>query len=147
MFDGPEENRAVSTTTNAALSPAGKNAASHCAIGPAHSTGEKSGPPGQGIPGRAYQIDAGWMGGASIDRSRRGRSVDAGLADIVAVGVELTDPMAGPISGGHPIGGGVAGGCCRADEGADAEADAEADTPTTGLGLAGGEHGAHGEGG
>src|SRR5260370_28150824 len=33
---------------------------------------EKSGPPGQGIPGRAYQIDAGWMGGASIDRSRRG---------------------------------------------------------------------------
>ena len=89
---------------------------------------EKSGPPEQGIPGRAYQIDAGWMGGASIDRSRRGRSVDAGLADIVAVGVELTDPMAGPISGGHHIGGGVAGGCCRADEGADAEADAKADT-------------------
>jgi len=86
---------------------------------------KKSGPPGQGIPGRAYQIDAGWMGGASIDRSRRGRSVDAGLADIVAVGVELTDPMAGPISGGHPIGGGVAGGCCRADEGADAEADTQ----------------------
>jgi hypothetical protein len=30
--------------------------------------GRKSGPPEQGIPGRAYQIDAGWMGGRSIDR-------------------------------------------------------------------------------
>jgi hypothetical protein len=32
---------------------------------------QKSGPPEQGIPGRAYQIDAGWMGGRSIDRSRK----------------------------------------------------------------------------
>src|SRR6266700_148556 len=60
--------RTEPTTTNAALFPAGKNAASHCAIVAAGSTAGKSGPPEQGIPGRAYQIDAGWMGGLSIDR-------------------------------------------------------------------------------
>jgi hypothetical protein len=55
--------------------------------------------------------------------------------------------MAGLISGSDHVGRaaviGIAGGRCRAD----AEADAKADTPTTGLGLVGGEHGAHGQGG
>jgi hypothetical protein len=62
-----------------------RKAAPHCAIGTAFSTAKyrltgslglrvrtirrpKMCPPGQGMPGRVYQIDAGWMGGAASIR-------------------------------------------------------------------------------
>src|SRR5262249_48012988 len=116
---------------------------------------QKDGPPEQGKLGRAYQIDAGWMGGRSIDRSRkppcrlRQVSVDAGLADVVAVGVELADPVAGPIAGRDHIGGAViraAGSDGGADDSACCEADAKAETPRARLRFAaGGDDGAHGE--
>jgi hypothetical protein len=57
-------------TMHAALFPSKRKCSVTLRIGSA-SQPAKSGPPEQGIPGRAYQIDAGWMGGRSIDRSRK----------------------------------------------------------------------------
>ena len=103
-----------------------------------------------GLPDRC-RVD----GGRSIDRfgNRRswkprlwkptvqaGRSVDAGLADIVAVSVELADPVAAVAGGDHIGRANIARlrSDSRADDDCGCEADAETEAPAARLRFAAG---------